>query len=112
MQLCKLPRLPSEVWNLSNLGYDPNQCRDFDFAVIDFNDWYEQKAEERVIARVTGRQPKDKEHWAPKYKTVESILALYHAEHGYMENVSPEVAAATNAAIRDILDDAFGDEYL
>ena len=97
---------------MSSLGYSEDACLDFDFAVLDFMDWYEQKAEERVIGKVRGRQPKDKETWLPKYKTVESILALYHAETDFAANVSPEIAAVTTEAIRGILDDAFGDEYL
>jgi hypothetical protein len=97
---------------LSILGYDPDQCLDFDLAVIDFMEWYDSKAEERVVGPIKGRQPKDKETWVPKYKTVDSILALYHAERGFADNISPEIAAVTDSAIRDLLDDAFGDEYL
>ena len=112
MQLCRLPRRPSEVWSLSSLGYSPDACLDFDFGIIDFMEWFDNKAEERVVGKVKGRQPGEKETWVPKYTTVDSILALYYAERGYMENVSPEIQSATREAIQDILDDAFGDEYL
>jgi hypothetical protein len=58
-------------------------CLDFDFAVVDFWDWYERTREERVKARQSKAEELSRgQVWAPKYKTVEAILALYGATDG------------------------------
>ena len=69
--------------SLATAGFSETQTLDFDFAVVDFWAWYERTAEERVKERQSkAEELKAGQTWAPKYKTVEAILALYRGTDG------------------------------
>lgn len=76
MRLCQLPRRPSELWALSDSGYSPAICLDFDFAVLDYWDDYQRHANEEKP--VPAPKPLGKGMaLGPKYKTNEEIFLLY-----------------------------------
>lgn len=111
MLLAQLPQRPSDLWSLPKLGYSPQQCLDFDFALVDFWEWYKSKSEEQVQRR---QRPSDKLKdgytWVRKYETVDEVLKLYYAEHREKgpHYQDPAVAAMTESAIRDLADEIMG----
>ena len=74
LDLCKMPRLPSEVLHLPDRGIPADACLDFDLGFLDFKWWFEGKQNETVMA--TPQDHKGKVPM-PKYRTVEAILAQY-----------------------------------
>lgn len=112
MQLSQLPRRPSEIWNLAQSGLSPERCLDFDFAVLDFWDWFQHKSEEKVIVKDRGKQPKKGETWGHKYPTVEDVLKQYYAERDVSRTVSAEFEEFIANELEHVLDDVFGEDDL
>lgn len=98
------------MWQLSKEGYSPDDCREFDFAHVDFWDWVEKKrSEEKAVTQK--KAPKGKNMtWGPKYASDAEIVALYYSEDGRRNDVTidPIADAIHDEDILLILDDMAG----
>lgn len=100
-KLCQWPQRPSSIWELSRHRFSSIQCRDFDFAVVDFWDWYQERQHEQIEVR----EPKHRKGYvqAPKYTRVQDILDLYYRERGTV-SLDPIVASMTDEALASLID--------
>lgn len=103
MRLAQLPRLPSEIWELEDAGYDSLTIRRFNEMHLEFWDWFEaKKAEEHWVPA-----PKNKKDHvrAPKYPQDQMILDLYYAERTEKDILDPAIASLTDDDMLDLLND-------
>lgn len=98
-KICQWPRLPSEYWNLPEQGYTETECKQFDEAVVEFWDWFQNKKEETVLRKPSRRNEGKVPH--PRYASEAEILAEYYRSGGPTD---PIAASITDDDIRDLLD--------
>jgi hypothetical protein len=109
--LARLPNRPSDLWSLPSLGYTPSQCLDFDFAIVDFWQWYEATSEEQVQRRIKSSDKlKDGHQWVKKHPTVDEILKQYYAvrEARGPHYTDPLVAAMTDEEVASLASEIAG----
>ncbi|CAA9542504.1 MAG: hypothetical protein AVDCRST_MAG43-263 [uncultured Thermomicrobiales bacterium] len=62
---------------LPEAGFSDGARLDFDFAVVDWWEWFEDRSGERVVGRDDSPKLKKGQAMVPKYPTVDDILDLY-----------------------------------
>lgn len=123
MRLAKLPRLPHEVWQAYGMEFTPEEALDFDYAVIDFIDWYDGMANEQKIGPDKSLKPKKGQTIVPKYGTVGEILDRYGGSPRASHHVAaPEELLAVAStreeldseldSVMDLFTDSLGDDFL
>lgn len=76
LELCQMPRRPSEVLELKEAGYTWAQRLDFDFGLLNFKNWYDALAQETMWVPASQDEHKGQRE-VQRYRTVESILEQY-----------------------------------
>jgi hypothetical protein len=107
-RLAQWPHRPSTLWNLRAEGYDPAQCLDFDFAVLDWWDRFEgfRKAQKRTVVPASARLGKN-QMWAPEYGSDADILTKrYGVSFGEAtgSELDPIVAAMSDDELWEAVD--------
>lgn len=80
-----------------------------DETIVDFMQWIEAQAAERVIGKVEGNQPDPKKHegWVPKYANIAEILDAYAGREPDAPAVDTTELDALVAAMEAAADVAF-----
>jgi hypothetical protein len=89
--------------NLPGDGYEPDQCLDFDFAVMDWWDRFDAYRREQKLVT----PPKTNRHQiaVPKYDSDAEILQAHYGLGGPgAQTVDPVVAAMTDDDLAELLD--------
>ena len=78
-------------------------CLDFDFAVVDWWEWFEHRASERVVGRDPSPKLKQGQAMVPKY-TIGDILDLYREDEAGGFGQDPVAARIDLRELADAID--------
>jgi hypothetical protein len=78
-------------------GFDPAECLDFDFSVVDFHSWVEARQDERKPVRESARDQLPNRGkgwtWGPRYERMSDIFDIYTGKWQDMNALDPDVEA-------------------